>query len=131
MARNLTVIQRQDACEEIVQRLALGETLTAICDDKHMPSWVTVHRWLENDRAWSERVSRAREAGYWQIAERAFIEAQDCEDAVKGRLRLDATRWFLGKLSVAFSDNKTQRHEVDLQLSPEAQAWLGQDQKRA
>jgi hypothetical protein len=37
----------------------------------------------------------------------------------------DAERWYLGKLSNAFSDNKAQKHEHTHDLSDEAKAWLG------
>jgi hypothetical protein len=129
MARNLTLVQRDEMKARIVERLMVGESMLQITDEKGMPSWSTVWHWMQNDRAWADEISRAREAGFTRLAEAAYLDAMTCEDAVKGRLRLDATRWYLGKLSLAFSDNKVQRHEVDLQLSPEAQAWLGQDVK--
>jgi hypothetical protein len=47
------------------------------------------------------------------------------EDAAKGRLSFDAHRWYLGKLSNAFSDDKAQKHEHKLDMTDEAKAWLG------
>ena len=51
--------------------------------------------------------------------------AKIAEDAGKGRLAFDAERWYLGKLSNAFSDDKKRELKVDLNLSPEAAKWLG------
>jgi hypothetical protein len=38
----------------------------------------------------------------------------------------NAERWYLGKLSQAFSDSKEQRHRVEHDLSDAAKEWLGQ-----
>lgn len=97
--------------ETIVDRLAEGESLSSICRDKDMPCWRTVHNWMNDDEDFAAQVTRAREVGYQLRADRAILEAKSAEDAAKGRLAFDAERWYLGKLSNAFSDNKAQKHE--------------------
>lgn len=116
---------REATEEAILTRLSEGESLSAICRDKGMPAWSTVHDWMENDAALAGRITRAREAGYHFRAENALREAKTAEDAQKGRLAFDAERWYLGKLSNAFSDNKAQKHDHTHDLSPEMQEWLG------
>jgi hypothetical protein len=59
------------------------------------------------------------------MAEQALADAEIETDPAKGRLKFDARRWYLGKLSNAFSDNKAQKLEHTHDLSDEAKAWLG------
>ena len=102
---------RTETEEELLSRLAEGESLVRICQDPEMPSPRTVHSWMDNDPAFAAEIMRAREIGYQVRADRAIMEAKTAEDAAKGRLAFDAERWYLGKLSNAFSEAKTQKHE--------------------
>jgi hypothetical protein len=114
-----------DVRETILERLSAGESLGAICSDKDMPCARTVQRWQEDDKDFDVAVTRAREVGFLLRADRAVQAAKTAEDASKGRLAFDAERWYLGKLSNAFSDNKAQKHEVAHGLTDEAKRWLG------
>ena len=109
----------------ILSRLEDGESLSSICRDSKMPSWSTVHRWIDDDTDFAGQVTRAREAGYFKRAEDAVRDAKVAEDPAKGRLAFDAERWYLGKLSNAFSDDKKRELKVEHSLSPEAVKWLG------
>ena len=111
--------------ETILAQLMEGRSLSAICRDKGMPDRSTVQRWQKDDEDFDAAVTHAREEGFHHLAEQARIRAQTCEDAAKGRLAFDADRWYLGKLSNAFSDNKAQKHEVTHDLSDKAKSWLG------
>ena len=110
----------------ILEQLELGRSLLSICKDEGMPNRSTVQRWQKDDEDFDAAVTRAREDGFHYLAEQARIRAQTAEDAAKGRLAFDADRWYLGKLSNAFSDNKAQKHEVTHELSEKAARWLGQ-----
>jgi hypothetical protein len=114
-----------DTRETILAELEKGRSLLSICKDEGMPNRSTVQRWQNEDENFDAAVTRAREDGFHYLAERARISAQTAEDAAKGRLAFDADRWYLGKLSNAFSDNKAQKHEVTHDLSDKAKAWLG------
>lgn len=105
-----------DVRAEILSRLAEGESLASICRSDGMPAWSTVHRWMDDDDEFTGQITRAREIGYQVRADRAIADAKSAEDAAKGRLAFDAERWYLGKLSNAFSDNKAQKHEHDVRL---------------
>lgn len=112
--------------EEICERLADGNSIVKICEDKSLPSLRTVMTWQADDEVFAARIMRAREAGYLIRGERAVEAAKAAEDAQKGRLAFDAERWYLGKLSNAFSDDKKRELKMELQvLSPEAEKWLG------
>ncbi len=106
--------------DEVLRRLSEGESLSAICRDKDMPAWGTVHNWMNDDAEFDVQVTRAREAGYLKRADEAVQAAKCAEDAARGRLALDAERWYLGKLSNAFSDDKARKHEHSGNLKVEA-----------
>lgn len=101
---------RPDAREQILERLADGESLSEICRDDGMPSREAVRLWQNSDAAFDLAVTHAREEGYAIRAARAVADAKKAEDPAKGRLAFDAERWYLGKLSNAFSDK--QKHEL-------------------
>lgn len=111
--------------QHIIDELEKGRSLLSICKDEGMPSARTVQRWQNDDADFDVAVTRAREDGFHYLAEQARIRAQTAEDAAKGRLAFDADRWYLGKLSNAFSDNKAQKIEHKVELSDKAKAWLG------
>jgi hypothetical protein len=111
--------------ETILAELEQGRSLLSICKDEGMPNRATVQRWQKDDEDFDAAVTRAREDGFHYLAEQARANAQTSTDPAKGRLAFDADRWYLGKLSNAFSDNKAQKHEVTHDLSDKAKAWLG------
>ena len=112
--------------EELCERLAEGESLVAICRDERMPDRRTVQRWQDDDAEFDAAVTRARESGMFVRAEVAVERARTATDASLGRLAFDAERWYIGKLSNAFSDDKARKHEVKHDVSDEVREWLGQ-----
>lgn len=96
----------------ILSRLADGESLSEICRADDMPARMTVQRWQNDDAEFDVAVTRARETGFHARAEQALLDAKEAKDAALGRLAFDAERWYLGKLSNAFSDNKPLKQEL-------------------
>lgn len=103
----------------ICNRIANGESLRQIADDKDMPAASTVFVWLSDDSAFAEQYARAREAQADAIFDEILLiaddgrndwmERKDQEDANMGwrengealnrsRLRIDARKWMAGKL---------------------------------
>lgn len=75
--------------DEILHRIAEGESLRAICRDDGMPSLSTVHEWLEADAQFRSKYARARE----DQADGIFDGMADIEARVSiGDLRPDAAR---------------------------------------
>jgi len=105
-----------DVREGILAELREGRSLSSICRDEGMPSRETVRQWQKADEEFDLAVTHAREDGFHFIAEFARLNAHTAEDPAKGRLAFDADRWYLGKLSNAFSDNKEQRHNHSGQI---------------
>lgn len=110
---------------DLFERLAEGNSLVVVCKADDMPSVRSVQNWMKDDAEFAAQVTRAREEGYEVRAERAVLEAKTAEDAGKGRLAFDAERWYLGKLSNAFSDNKPQKVQQEHSVDPELAEWLG------
>jgi len=77
--------------DEICNRLSVGETLSSICRDEHLPARRTVIDWWGDDEEFSAQIARARDAGYdyisedcMEIADNAtndFMERQEGEGA--------------------------------------------------
>ena len=105
--------------EHILAQLEEGRSLSSICKDEGMPNRSTVQRWQNDEPEWDAAVTRAREEGFHHLAELARIRAHTADDAAKGRLAFDADRWYLGKLSNAFSDDKARKHEISGSLKVE------------
>ena len=99
-----------DIREHILAMLMEGKSLSAICAEEGMPDRSTVQRWQKDDAEFDAAVTHAREIGFEQRADKAVLAAKTADDAAKGRLAFDAERWYLGKLSNAFSDK--QKHEL-------------------
>jgi hypothetical protein len=111
--------------QAVLDGLASGKSLADVCEGDGLPDRKTIQRWQDDDEAFDVAVMRAREAGFLARADAAVDAAKKAEDAGKGRLAFDAERWYLGKLSNAFSDNKPQSHKVEHDLSNRAREWLG------
>lgn len=98
--------------ERILAELEQGKSLVTVCEQEDMPNRATVQRWQADDVDFDAAVTRAREFGFEALAVEALNRARNAKDAQLSRLEFDATRWYLGKLSNAFSDDKTKKHEL-------------------
>ena len=101
--------------DEICKRLAGGESLNAICREKHLPSRKVVHEWVADDRnGFRDKYACAREAQADRMAEEILEIADDaCNDWVmrngtyvfdhenvnRARLRVDARKWLMARLA--------------------------------
>jgi hypothetical protein len=105
----------QAVADEICERIAKGETLSAICKDEHLPAKSTVATWAADNReGFAEQYARARERllEHWadeivDIADDASRdtiinergkEVADSEWINRSRLRVDTRKWLLSKL---------------------------------
>ena len=115
----------------ILERLADGESLRAICDGEDMPSRVTVWRWLNSNSDFSSQYARAREEQADSIFDEILTIADDGRNDWMARnagdgeglswvengealrrsaLRIDARKWMAGKLRSKYSDKQTVQH---------------------
>jgi hypothetical protein len=108
---------QEDVIEELLRRLADGESMRSICSDPRMPNRMTVDRWAKGDDDLAANIVRARETGYYQAADRAVEEAKRAKDAALGRLAFDAERWRLSKLAKGFADKVVHAGDPDNPLA--------------
>lgn len=71
----------QEKADEICERLAKGEPLTEICEDKHMPAWRTVYDWEGKHPELTAAILRARDHGHDVIAARTRQTARGKGDS--------------------------------------------------
>ncbi len=127
-----------EIADEICERIAAGETLTAICLEPDMPAIRTVSRWLMNDRGgFQAKYARARE-------QQAIVEAEeivaiadnayedyyiaydkdgkpkvvvDGESVNRARLRIETRKWRAERLNRRVYGNVT-KHELEIPAAP-------------
>lgn len=96
--------------DTILERLAEGESLNAICADLPI-SESAVRKWAIEDEGFGAKYARARDVGFDCRAERAVEDAKQASDPQKARLAFDAERWYLGKMKPkAYGDAMLHKH---------------------
>lgn len=107
----------QETCNEILDRIALGEPLAQICRDEHMPSWRTVYDWLAADEAFSAGFARARLHGFDVIAADVLRIADTPEVGVVEkveRIAKPAPQGADANAPVEYEDVVTERRREDM-----------------
>ena len=99
--------------DEICKRIALGESLRAICRDDKMPSEDSVYLWLLDDdkREFCDKYARSRNAQAEKMFEALNEIADSSLDVIVGgedkadnarvqavRLKVDTRKWYLSKV---------------------------------
>lgn len=120
-----------EIAETILERLADGEGLIAICRDPGMPTAGAVRYWVQTDHdGFAARYTGARARGYEHMADeiielsddskrdvRTTEEGRDIVDyevVARSKLRVDSRKWLLSKLLP-----KTYGDKLDLNHSGE------------
>lgn len=95
----------RDAMLEIVfERISSGESLTAICSDKDMPSHQSIMNWLREENRFEE-YARARECRADIIFDEVLTIADDITKSPDDRrIAIDARKWAAGKLHGKYND---------------------------
>lgn len=102
----------------VCARIADGESLRSVCRDEAMPAKSTIFKWLSQQQAFADQYARAMEAradamfedileiaddssGDRKVVGRDGEEREVCdtEFVQRARLRVDARKWMLGKMS--------------------------------
>lgn len=96
--------------DEILNRIADGESLLAICQDAHLPGYSTFNRWCREDPVLDEQVL---EAYRWHartiddmIDDMLAGGPTSCGDFKRDTERAAHLRWRLGKLNRRFGDKQ-------------------------
>lgn len=107
--------------DEICSRLASGESLNKICNDRDMPDYKTIMRWLAVNESFRQKYADAREAQADAIFDECLCIADNATDDImfltsddddgeggraaikhsaiqRARLQIDTRKWMAGKL---------------------------------
>lgn len=97
----LTAVQvrySEEIAALILRRIANGESLRAICDDKNMPDRGTVLRWVDDHPEFATGYARARDVQQEAYAEDAVYIADTEPDPTRARNRILSRQWYAEKL---------------------------------
>lgn len=134
--------------DEILERLANGETLRAICAAEDMPTASAVCQRALNDTEFSTQYARARETGYHIMVEDMLAIADDGsrdwttrytekgeeyevvnhEHISRSRMRFEARRWLVSKaLPKIYGDKIAVEHSGTVEHKHRSAAELEQE----
>lgn len=125
----------QEIADEICERIAEGETLSAICMDEHIPNRATIGRWLIADlEGFSRQYARARElqgdVEFDQMRDIAdesggdvYIDAEgnpriDGEAIQRAKLRIETRRWRAERLNRRVYGQKVEHEHEHVVIAP-------------
>lgn len=124
--------------EQILERLAAGESLRSICKAAGMPGESTVRGWAtSNLEGFGVRYAQAREHQAHALLDEIIDTAREEKDAGIGRMRVDALKWAAARiLPKVYSDRVDLNHNAtlsleDLVLQSMAPAKVGITSQRA
>ena len=107
-----------DICKKICDRIATGESLRAICEDKDMPSTRGFQKWLYEYEDLVRQYTRAREDQADYFADDVVTIADDEPDPQRARVRIDARKWFAGQVKPKVWGAKVQNEHTDGEGNP-------------
>lgn len=108
--------QREKIQNEVCSRMANGESLIAICRSDHMPNRDTILAWANDDKEFSGRYARAREAladffldQILEISDQSELDTEidpesgnertNHEVIQRSKLRVDTRKWAMSKMA--------------------------------
>jgi hypothetical protein len=91
--------------EQILERMACGESLSIICRTRGMPTRTTVLTWVTTDPAFEALYDRARQAmgdalaeQILEIADDTSTDLSDPQSVNRAKLKVDTRKWLASKL---------------------------------
>jgi hypothetical protein len=91
--------------EQILERMACGESLSVICRTRGMPTRTAVLTWVTTDPAFEALYDRARQAmgdalaeQILEIADDASNDLSDPQSVNRAKLKVDTRKWLASKL---------------------------------
>ncbi len=88
-----------EIAERICSEIANGKPVFAICQEEWCPSEFTVYRWLREYEEFSQAYTHARELQQERFAAEVVMIADTEKDPAIARNRMDARKWYAGKVS--------------------------------
>ena len=88
----------QELADTICERIMNGESLRSIVSDADMPNRSSVHKWLAENKEFSDQYARAKDNQADTLADEIMFIADTAEDVQKARLQVDTRKWIASKL---------------------------------
>jgi hypothetical protein len=118
--------------DEILNRLADGQSLRKICLDKNMPDGSTVRKWLSRNADFARQYAYARDEQADTLFDETVAIADGLSDEAtneqirKAALRIDTRKWLAGKLRPKkYGDNQKLDAQNDTQSITMQQINIG------
>lgn len=96
-------VAREDCEEEILSRVAAGESLLEVCQDDHMPPYRTAMTWRQRYADFAQKLDEAYEWGQWAQVDAMHSIARggafSSGDVQRDRLLIDAMKWKASKIN--------------------------------
>lgn len=100
----------EEIADKIIARMIDGAPLKAICREKGMPYFGTVHEWRQKHPEFAKRYADACKARLdGMMDEIEMIADDDSEDVRRSALRVDARKWLIttNRMAVAGAGSLT------------------------
>lgn len=85
-------------------------SLSAVCKRPGMPPSSTVYLWMSKHPEFMDKYTRACEARSHLLAEAVIDLAHATGDPNDKRVKIDAHKWYAGKLNGKYSDKQVHEH---------------------
>lgn len=89
----------EEVCARVLERLAAGETLTAICESDWAPAWSTWHDWLDSRPDLADAYARARRLQSYAYVDKIRIVSTNAKDVPAAKLEAESLKWIAVKLN--------------------------------
>jgi hypothetical protein len=89
----------EELAERICTEIANGKPVFAICQEDWCPSEFTIYKWLRDKEDFSKAYAHAREIQQERFAAEVIAIADTEKDPAIARNRMDARKWYAGKVS--------------------------------
>lgn len=109
--------------DEVLSRMAAGETLTKICEPESYPDANTFRVWAIKDEppGFAGRYARAREMQASAFFDRAILKSEEQGDWQSLRLQVDTLKWAAAKLYPrAYGDKIQNEHSGAIDFRPKS-----------
>lgn len=120
----------QAIADTICERIMNGESLRSIVLDDALPNRSTVHKWLAENKTFSDQYARAKDNQADTLADDIMYIADTAEDVQKARLQVDTRKWVASKLKPKKYGDKVDVTSDGEKIQPVLVRFVGEDDKQ-
>uniref|UniRef100_A0A6M3JTF1 Terminase n=1 Tax=viral metagenome TaxID=1070528 RepID=A0A6M3JTF1_9ZZZZ len=105
----------QTTADNILARIANGDSLDKICKEPDFPSKQTIFKWRRENEEFGNDYARAREDQADTYADKILDIIDNEPDSNRARVKVDAVKWIASKLKPKIYSDYARR-DIDLTL---------------